>query len=194
MDITQEDARESLNQVQDISVRMRRAIASNHASGLLILWGSIWSIASIGTHFRHEWAGYIWTVLDVVGVVGTILIVRSRLQIANIKRIGQAKKIVWRIFGLWAALFVYMGIWLYMLKPDNGMQMNAFICTACMFAYIVIGLWFEGYFMVWLGLAVTGVVLAGLYLVPHGYYSLWTAVFGGGTVLGVGLYIRKFWK
>jgi hypothetical protein len=194
MDITQEDAQESLNQVQDVSVRMRRAIASNYANGFLILWGSIWSIAAIGSHLRHEWAVYIWSVLDAVGIVGTIIIARRRFSMTSTKTISRVKGISWRIIGLWGALYVYVVIWLTILRPESGIQMNAFIGTACMFVFIVMGLWFESYFMVWLGLAVTGAILAGLYLVPHGYYNLCTAVFGGGTLLGVGLYIRKYWK
>jgi len=194
MDITQEDAQESLNQIKAASIRTRRAIAASYASGLLILWGAIWSLAAIGTHFYIEWAGYIWTALDVVGIAGTILIVRGQFRTANTKRITQAKNEYCRVFGLWAAMLVYAIIWLYMFRPVSGLLMNAFLCTTCMFVYIVIGLWFEGYFMVWLGLAMTGVILAGLYIIPHGYYNLWTAVFGGGAVLGTGLYIRIYWK
>ena len=91
-------------------------------------------------------------------------------------------------------MFIYVAIWLNMLKPVSGLQTGAFIGTACMFVYIVIGLRFEGYFLVWLGLAVTGVILAGLYIVPLAYYNLWMAAFGGGAILGTGLYIRIYWK
>ena len=99
----------------------------------------------------------------------------------------------WRIGGLWGALLIYIFIWLRLLSPVNGMQVNAFICTACMFAYIVIGLWFESYFMIVLGLAVTAATLIGFYLLA-GYYCLWMAFAGGGALLGTGLYIRVRWR
>jgi hypothetical protein len=61
-----------------------------------------------------------------------------------------------------------------------------------MFAYIVIGLWFAAYFMVWLGLAVTAATLTGFFLFTQ-YYCLWMAVTAGGLLLGTGLYLRIRW-
>lgn len=57
------------------------------------------------------------------------------------------------------------------------MQLNAVFSTVAMFGYIVIGLWFSSYFMVWLGLAVTATTLIGFYFLPY-YYCLWMVVTG----------------
>jgi len=194
MDVSQENAHESLNQIQDATIRTRKAIASSYASGLLILWGLVWTIAFVGTHYFLSWVSHIWIALGVVGGIGTFLIFRRQLRSTTPTRISGTSKVGLRIFGLWILLFVYIVVWFSILRPESGLQINAFICTACMFAYIIIGLWFESYFMVWLGLTVTGITLVGLYLLPHGYYNLWMALFGGGAILGTGLYIRIFWN
>ncbi|MHC4527109.1 MAG: hypothetical protein ACYS29_04455, partial [Planctomycetota bacterium] len=84
--------------------------------------------------------------------------------------------------------------WLSFLRPFNGLQMNAFLCTAIMFAYVVTGLWYGSYHMVWLGLAVTCSTLIGFYLIPPKYYCLWMAPMAGGALFGAGLYFRLRWR
>lgn len=194
MDISIQEAEESLKEIQAVSAQTRKTLAASYASGLLILWGAIWVAAFVGTHFFVARAGQIWMILNAIGGVGTFLICRRQFHSANPTRIATSTKAGWRIFWFWAVMFVYIGVWLSILKPRNGLQMNAFVCTACMFAYIVLGLWFESYFMVWLGLGVTAVTLVGLNLLPLSWYNLWMASAGGGAILGTGLYIRIFWK
>ncbi|MHC4332328.1 MAG: hypothetical protein ACYSUV_01090, partial [Planctomycetota bacterium] len=85
-------------------------------------------------------------------------------------------------------------IWLSILRPYRAIQMNAFICTVIMFAYVISGLWSKSYYMVWLGLFVTCITMTGLYLIPPRYYCLWMAPVGGGAFLVTGIYIRSSWK
>jgi hypothetical protein len=190
MDISEKDAQQSLNQIQDASAQMRRAIASSYASGLLILWGVLWAGAFTATYFYLAYAFHIFMVMAAVGGIGTFIIqcvFRSKAPIKNSSGLG------WRMFWFWTLLFVYIVIWLSILAPFTGLQCNAFICTAVMFAYIVLGLWFGSYFMVFLGLAVTVATLIGYHLFTP-YYSLWMAAMGGGALLGTGLYIRICWR
>jgi len=207
MAISKQEAQDSLKKIEAISVQTRRALVASYASGLLILWGLIWIVAFVGTHLYFRGTGFIWKafnsiggintlwmVLNAVGCIGMIVICRRQVYLANPTRIASAKKVGWRIFWFWTLLFMYVGVWLSILKPDSGLQMNAFVCTVCMFAYIVIGLWFESYFMVWLGLAVTGITLVAYYILPHSYYNLWMAAAGGGAIAGTGFYIRFYWK
>ncbi len=187
-----ENAHESLAIIDDVMVQTRKAIASTYANPLLILWGIIWVAAFTATHFYLNYASYIFTALDIVGCIGTFIIIRifhNRSPVRGpISRKGD-----WRIFWFWILLFAYVFIWLAILAPFNGRQINAVISTAAMFAYIVMGLWFGSYFMVWLGLAVTATTLIGFYLLPH-YYCLWMAFTGGGAILCTGLYIRFRWR
>jgi hypothetical protein len=48
--------------------------------------------------------------------------------------------------------------------------------------------------MIWVGLAVTGLIVAGLYLIPLPHYWLYLAVTGGGTLIGTGLFVRRRWR
>jgi hypothetical protein len=192
MNISEKDAQQSLNQIQNASAQMRKAVASSYASGLLILWGVLWASAFTATYFYHAYAFHIFMAMSVVGGIGTSIIWWIFCAKTPIKN-SSGQKLGWRMFWFWSLLFVFIIVWLSIFAPFNGMQCNAFICTAVMFAYIVLGLWFSSYFMVFLGLAVTAATLIGYHLLTP-YYSLWMALMGGGALLGTGLYIRICWR
>lgn len=192
MNVTQKDAQTSLSAVHDVMQQTRRAIASSYANPLLILWGLLWIITFTVTHFYHMYAFGIFTVMDIVGIAGTVIVIRIYHSQAPVKDTS-SPGIGRRIALFWILLFVYVTIWLFLLSPFNGMQCNAVFCTASMFAYVVMGLWLRSNFMIVLGLIVTAATLIGFYLLTD-YYCLWMAVVGGGAIFGTGLYIRLRWK
>ena len=161
MNVSQEDARESLTMIKATSDHTRKVIASSYASGLLILWGVIWVVGFVSVHFYPRRAGYIFNTLNAIG--------------------------------LWFLLFAFASLWLLLLSPAKGIQLCAFLCTVAMFGYVVLGLWLGSYFMVWLGLMVTGLTFLGYYVFP-GYFYLWMSPMGGGALLGTGVYIRVRWR
>lgn len=192
MNVSNEDAHASLTAVKDTMVRTRRAVAASYSSPLLILWGLLWVAAYTATHFYLKYADVIFGVMAGVGLLGSFIVWQRVKRNLPVKEPTE-EKLNWRIGGLWWSLFIYVFIWLNLFRPFNGMQMNAFICTAVMFAYVITGLWFAAYFMVWLGLAVTATTLVGFYLLPS-YYCLWMAVTAGGLLLGTGLYLHARWR
>ena len=192
MDMSHEEARASLSTIQNVSVQTKRAVVSAYANPLLILWGALWIVAFTAAHFYIEYALQIFMAMAAVGGVGSAIvcwIFHSKAPVRD----DPSERIGWRIAGFWILLFVYVTIWLFLLAPFGGMQCNAFISTAAMFAYVVMGLWFDSRFMIVLGLAMTGVTLMGFYLLTP-YYCLWMAMMGGGALLGTGLYIRMRWR
>ena len=194
MNISEQDAQDSLNQIQTVSVRTRKTVIASYDSPVLILWGAIWVIAFTGTHFFLTWVWHIWMALGTAGVIATFLICWRQSHSASPTKISADKKLAWRMFWFWTLLFVYIFIWLSILRPYSGIQLNAFICTAIMFAYVVMGLWLASYYILWLGVAVTCTTLIGLHLIPPNYYCLWMALTAGGALLGTGLYLRFRWR
>jgi len=194
MDISKEDAKESLEQIEAVHSHTRKTIAASYDSGVLIMWGFIWITAFLGTHFFGAWAWYIWMTLAGIGSAVTLAVCWNQFRTAKPIKIPAVEKIGWRIFWFWSLLFVYIFIWLSILRPYRAIQLNAFICTAIMFAYVVSGLWFKSYYMLWLGLFVTCTTMVGFYLIPPSYYCLWMAPTGGAAFLATGLYIRLPWR
>jgi len=193
MNVSQEDAQASLSTVNDVMDHTQKALSSAYSNPLLIMWGLLWIIAYTSTHFYHMYAFHIFMAMAAVGGVGTAVIYGVYRAKGPVKETPSHKSSLLRITALWIFLCLYIVIWLFLLAPFSGIQCNAFICTAVMFAYIVMGLWFESRFMVVLGLAVTVATLVGFYLLRD-YYCLWMALVGGGALFGTGMYIRLRWR
>ena len=194
MNVSQKDAQDSLATVKETMTKTHRAIASSYASDLLIRWGLILVLAYLGTHFFLAWVSWIWSILCGIGTFVTFLLFWHKFRAGFPTKNNPAEKLGWRTFWFWFFLYAYIFLWLVLLGPPNGLKLNAFLLTAVMFAYVVMGLWFKEYYMLWLGLAVTLFTLVGVYLIPHNYYCLWMAPMAGGTLFGTGLYTRLRWR
>ncbi len=205
MEISKQQAQDSLNQIKNVTVQTRRKTAASSAGPILIIWGAIWFVAYLGTYLSYfvEWKGYqlkigdhfsasfgitslIWSVLVVIGVAASWLIStrKAPTRSAHNKRLGFT----------WLILFLYSNVWLLLLTPWNEYQINAFVASLPMFAYIIMGLWMDK-LLLWLGVVVTLLIIAGFFLFHfHPLFWLWMAVLGGGTLAGTGLYIHIRWR
>ena len=194
MDVSEENARESLAAVEETMGRTRKALVSTYCGPFLVLWGVIWVASFLGTQFYLEWAGWIWGIGNVLGVLGTIVIFWRLFRHGPATRNPSDKTLGLRTGLFWPFVFIYIYVWLGILKPYNGIELNAFLTTVIMFAYVVIGLWFDSWLMVILGMVVTCMTMIGFYAIPASQYCLWMAVTAGGSLLGTGLYVQLRWR
>lgn len=186
MEISPEEARESLHEIEQVIANTRRSIGRGQSSGILILWGVIWSIGYSASQFFPARSGLVWLPLVAVGVIFSFWHHPRKRQ--QIKRGPNDSR-----FGLfWLVLYLYIGIWTFLLYPFNFAHMPAFIATVPMFAYVIGGMWLDRFF-VWLGLGVTALAVAGVFLAP-GWLNLWMAVTGGGSLIWAGLHVRRHWR
>lgn len=205
MNITQQDARNSLAQIEDTLTRTRNAIGQGASGGILIAWGVIWALGFSADQFAPNAAQPLWAGLVVVGSLASwICGARSRPRLKS--SVGA------RISLFWLVLFAYAALWFLLLHSEsrpgrpglhfealNGndaaamrQQLGAFFATVPMFAYVVGGLWL-GRFFIWLGVGVTLLTVAGYFFMPD-WFDLWMAVTGGGSLIVAGLYIRRVWR
>jgi len=205
MDVSKQEARDSLDQIQAAVSQTRKRIAAGSTAPLLILWGAIWFVAYLGTYLSYlfnfefyclrlthrvsigiHFAGLCWMVLVLIGVAASWIIGVRRAPVKSPHN---------RRWGFcWLILFVYAGVWLALLWPWNEYQINAFLASIPMFAYVVMGLWADRV-LLWLGIAVTLLIIVGFFLFHfQPAFWLWMAILGGGALAGTGLYIRKAWR
>ncbi len=192
MDIDKKQAQESLDTVQKTMERTGRAIASSYANPMLILWGAIWVIAYTSSHFYLQHVAIIMWSMALIGGVGSLFIIKQHRPKAPVKSTSQnnlSRKTGW----MWFFVFLYLSIWMFVLQPFNGLQMNAAIVIAVMFAYVIMGLWFNSWFLLILGISITATTLLG-YAVLTPYYCLWMAATGGMALLVTGITIRLRWS
>ena len=191
-DIDDRKAHESLEVIRQTMKKTKKAIASSYSSPMLILWGSLCIGAYTACHFYVQYAFQIFMAMNIIGGIGSGLIVwwdkiKAPLKVESSNPLG--KKIGW----FWFSLAVYIGIWLTILSPFSGLQLNVVLLTGAMFAYIVMGLFYESKFFIVLGICVTVIALLTHFFFTR-YYCLSMAVFGGGGILGTGIYIRLMWR
>ena len=200
MNISKQEAQDSLNEIHSVIDQTRKAIAHGASSSILIVWGVIWLIGYSGTQFFPQWGGLIWMPLVFIGAISS-WVLGARRHHSTTPNANGAK-----IGAFWLVLFGYAALWMILLhpaqlpkgvewanyQPFNDRQIGAFMATVPMFAYVAGGLWF-GRFFVWLGAIVTALTVIGFFLLPA-WFNLWMAVTGGGSLIVSGLYIRNRWK
>lgn len=186
MKVTRDEAERSLQAVQQVRNHMRKSIATGSAPQNMIIWGAIWLIGYLGSHFLGDLhAGRVWIALVVIGgVVGWLMGYRlgPRVRIPGAERLWQ----------FWIFLWIYIFLWTWIAWPLDARQISLLIVTYTMFGYVILGLW-TGKFFTRVGLVVTALALLGYWTLPDLFY-LWMAFLGGGTLIGSGLYILRAWK
>jgi hypothetical protein len=195
MEMTREQAQQWLQEVDAVAKELRNKLAYGITGPILIIWGIVWIVCYTLNHFAHKISGWVWLVGIVLGMAGTFYLraVRYRTTVdgESSKRLG--RRLLWS----WGLLFAYIGIWLAVLWPWRGDQIGTFLVMLMMFAYVLMGLWLQRRFLLWLGLAVTLLAGAGyafsLWVTP-GYLDLWLGLTGGTALLGSGLYMTLRWR
>jgi hypothetical protein len=190
MNLTSKEARSDLDMIRQTQKRFKRAIAPGGSSHLLILWGLICILGFSSLQASPYWGGWLFSGLDIIGIILTIVIVR-RWPTRSSSQGDTSEVFPQQMKRVWAALLIYALIWVWILKPSDYVQACAYALTVFGFAYVFIGIWCRLSFMIWLGSAITLLILVGYYGLPSYFYA-WTALFGGGTLLGTGLYIRRW--
>ena len=182
MNISKQEAQESLAEIENVILQTRKEIARSGASYSLILWGVIWVLGFSGSQFFPHISGWLWLALVFIGfVVMWILTKKSAFLHPTSRRVHLG----------WLILVAYMMFWNILLHADEREGL-AFCSTVCMCGYVICGLWL-GRFLVWLGLIVTALTVVGFFLLPV-WFPLWMAITGGGSLILSGLFILEFWR
>ena len=186
MDVSQLEAKESLQAIQEVAAHMRRNVARSGSPYFMVLWGAIWFLGFLTSHFVDAmYLGWVWMTLVSLGTVSSAYLgysfrskVRSEIDI--------------RFTYLWVAIMAYSAVWMWLAQPRTGAQASVLNTCFIMFAYVVIGLWMERV-AAWVGLIVTAFAILVYLLIPE-YYFLSMAFLGAGTLMLSGFYILRKWK
>ena len=186
MDVSQQDAQESLEVIQQVATQVRKTVARSGAPFYLILWGAIWFVGYLANHILPEvYQGWVWLSLSGLGaIISGYFGYRASLRF-RVRGGG-------RFYLIGLAFIVYILLWLWIAAPTSGEQASTLVVLFIMFSYIVMGLWMEPV-LVWVGVLLTVLTLIG-YFVLTDYYNLWMAFLGGGGLAASGFYIQRSWK
>jgi hypothetical protein len=184
-----EEARQSLELVQQAMAQTRRAIARSGSGYFFIVWGLVWLVGYLGSEFLSKTvAGYLWLALDVFGGVSTVAIA---IRLGRRVRSSEARRTGARSGAMWLLLVAY-GVLLFWAADPQPERATVFISLFVAFGYVVAGLWISTPLLL-TGLGITGLTLLAYLLFPA-YLGLAIAIVGGGGMIVVGLTMLRAWE
>ncbi len=190
MNLSPEEAEQSLKAIQDIAQKTRQTIANSGAYWFPIIWGVVWLLGFGGSQLLEDEhaIGILWSVLGILGSILSV-IVGSRMNI-GIRRAGTTI-IGKRILAFWLLLLLYANLAIAIAWPVNGQQISMFMILFAMTGWFAMGLLLS-LGLTWPALLITALALIGYFLLP-GIFNLVMAILGGGGMIALGLYIRSRW-
>ncbi len=175
-----EEASALLADVAGMEKRTKEFLIYSRISQSFILWGGIWFVGYASTYFFPPEAGWIWIALNLFGVVA------SAAMAARVKR--DHGHFQWRLPAT-VLTFIGFGMLWMTLGHFSWREQTAFWPTLFSFALILFGMWVGRAFIV-AAVVLTTLTLVG-YVFSGEYYYPWMAVVGGGTLIGIGLWLRS---
>ncbi len=186
MQLSPQEAAAALADVESARATMRRVIRAHRGHIHLWIWGAAWIAMPLTAQFWGDRAAMAFPLICLVaGIASAAAGFRQSRQIrlpAN-----------FRFLGVLAALVGFAVLFPFVLHAQaDSRTLYAYTCLVAMQAYVVAGLWTDSY-LLYLGLAITALILVGLFLFPAIFWW-WMAVFGGGSLIATGFYVRHSWR
>jgi hypothetical protein len=181
--IESEEAAAALDDIAQISRRVRQSTTYQLSSLLIIMWGVLVFAGNLATWLSPGNAGYIWLAVYVAGIAGSFAV----------SAFGHARTGIHAFDLRWLVallLFFAFGFFCTLgLAPFTPRQAGTFWPIYFMLAYTLVGLWVGPAFVA-IGLGITALTLIGYFFIGEAF-PLWMAfVNGGGLILG-GLWMRR---
>jgi MFS family permease len=180
MTIDRNQADAMLADIEAISHRVKQSAIYRVASVMAIFWGAIVFVANVVALFDGRWAGWSWAGLDLLGVAGSVAILR---------RSARGEPFGPRLLLGFAIMVGFGFVWSTLLGHFGPRELNAFWPTLFMFAYAMAGLWF-GFAFTIIGIGLAALVVAGYYWTGETFGLYLAAINGGGLAL-CGLWMRR---
>ncbi len=189
MNISPDEAEETLAAIESMAQKTRHSIASGGTYITLFITGAIWLIGFLCTQFlSKEIVGFVWGGLSLFGtLLGIVLGVRLGKRV----RSPATAPMVKRVGLFWLLLIFFALATILTARPTDGKQATMFVILFIMLGQMAMGLLFS-FSSTWWTLPIAALALIGYFLLP-GIFYLWMAVLGGGGMIALGLYIRLRW-
>jgi hypothetical protein len=174
--IGQDDAASALDAIERTRQRAGELRGYAHAGDIVIGWGLVWLVANLASYADPR-----GTIAWAIGIALATLFSMWRGR-----RHGKGD---WRAI---ASAFTCVALVILVLQiagVDNALRGNALISIFVAAAYVIQGIW-GGQRFAWIGLVITGCVVAGWFLDrPH--LELWMGIGGGGALILSGIWLRR---
>lgn len=186
MSLSQDQAAESLKEIDRTARRSALAYSYASASPYLIMWGLFWMLGYSVSDLSPKLANPLWTALLVVGIAGSMLIGR-RQRLSGLSQPMPSHPGL-RFFVTFFAIGMFITATYAIFGHAGLRQQAAFVPLIVALVYSVMGIWKGPRFLV-LGIMIAALTLGGFFFLKE-HFLLWMAVVGGGSLLVGGLWLK----
>lgn len=189
MNLSPNEAEEALADILRVTQKTRHSLASSGAYIFLIITGVIWLVSFLATQFLPAAVvPTIWVVMSVIGSAISVVIGRRQEKRVHAPSTGVYAR---RIIIFWVMLVLFAVGVIAVARPDDGKQLTMIIILFILLGQMAMGLLFS-FTSTWWALPIAALALAGYFFLP-GLFYLWMGLLVGGSMIGLGLYIRLRW-
>jgi hypothetical protein len=190
MNVTREEAAKALEDITKASDKIVELKGYNHGAPHFMIWGTVWLVANIITQFWPQQANWAWGPGVIIGMIASTVagVIQARMNKPGATSSMDAR--IGRRIGMTSGIvFVFIFCLIYIAKPETSRDINALISIFFPFMYMGAGIW-AGWRLFAIGLVTAAGIMAG-YIWIDEYYSLWMGLFGGGSLIASGLWLRS---
>ena len=186
MGMNKDEASSALHDIEATERRSRTLFGYSLASPYLLLWGTLWIIASVVSALSTANVGIVWGAVDIVGLLGT-----AYLIVRHARRCGERSDRIHllRYVGSAAVLVAFIGLTLMVFGPVKGGDITMLFTLLVAAGYAIAGCW------IGLRYAVVGAALGGLavgvFVLAPAHLHLIVPLAGGGALILGGLWMRR---
>jgi hypothetical protein len=194
MPLSPNEAAQTLGEIARTEKRSAEAHEYANASPGFILWGLIWLAGYSGSYLLPNYGfqrgiNWLWFALTIAGVVGSHLIGRYQYRHQHPGKKAEGRAVGLRFGMTFFAMFLFVVATFTIMRPVHPAAVGAFIPLLVSLAYAIWGIW-RGLRFLYVGIAVAALTLGG-FLYLREFFLLWMAFVGGGSLILVGLWLKK---
>lgn len=190
MNVSREEAAQALDDIGKANERITQLKHYRAGAPHFIVWGLVWLFANSISQFWPEQQKLAWPVGIAMGIIAsTALGMLHARRHASASSAGRRERWIGaRIGGTSAVMIAFIVCAVTIVQPESNREINALISIFFPFLYMACGLW-AGWRLFAIGFVTVAAIMAGYFLIDA-YFPLWMGVFGGGSLIAGGLWLR----
>jgi hypothetical protein len=190
MNVTREEAAQALTDINKANEKIVQLQGYQHGSPFFIIWGLVWLAANVGSYLLPDQQKFIWPAALGIGFLASMAmgILQSR-KWSRDANAAQADRRIGSRMGMTAGVVMAFIVCITLIaQPESNREINAMISIVFPFLYMAGGIW-AGWRLFAIGLVTAIAIMVGYFWIQE-HYSLWMGIFGGGSLIAGGLWLR----
>lgn len=192
MNLSREEAAAALGEIETAKVRATRLRGYRYGAPYAMLWGGLWIVANLTTHYSWKLGNQVWMWGILVIALASAFI--GMRQGKDRSRMTEEERAKWKSLGVKAIASNVLTIGFFIaffsiLAPFDVREYNAGISLIAMFAYALMGIWI-GWRLLVIASVGAAVILFAYFRVGDAF-NLWMGFGAGGALFLGGLWMWK---